>query len=173
MIIKRIWEMPNSKTFEIFSIRELIYKYINKDMYGIDPFANNCKIATITNDLNDEFDTDYNMDAYLFLKQFNNNQFDYILYDPPYSITQASRVYKNYGKEKLEHSVSNMKYWSSCKDECARILKSGGIIISFGWNSNGIGNIRGFTILEIKLIAHGGGRHDTICVVEQKNPALF
>ena len=41
--------MPNSNTFEIKPIRELIDKYT----YGliIDPFANKNKLANITNDL--------------------------------------------------------------------------------------------------------------------------
>lgn len=34
----------------------------------IDPFANKNKIASITNDLNTEYDTDYHMDALDFLK---------------------------------------------------------------------------------------------------------
>lgn len=61
MQINRVWAMPNSKTFQIKPIRELINKY----EYGviIDPFANDSKIGTITNDLDEQYDTDYHMDA--------------------------------------------------------------------------------------------------------------
>ena len=58
--------MPNSNTFEIKLIKELIDKYT----YGlvIDPFANKNKLANITNDLDEQYDTDYHMDALDFLK---------------------------------------------------------------------------------------------------------
>ena len=83
MIINRVWSMPNSKTFQIKPITKLIHKYA----YGkiIDPFANNNKLATITNDLDPQYDTDYHMDALDFLKMFENESVDTVLYDPPYS----------------------------------------------------------------------------------------
>ena len=57
------------------------------------------------------------------------------------------------------------------KNEITRILKPNGIVISFGWNSGGIGKVNGFNIIEILMIAHGGNHNDTICTgtVEYKN----
>jgi hypothetical protein len=49
------------------------------------------------------------------------------------------------------------------------VLKVGGIVLSFGWNTNGIGLARGFNIEEILLVAHGGAKNDTICTVERKS----
>ena len=40
--------------------------------------------------------------------------------------------------------------------------------MSFGWNSSGFGNTRGYVVEEILLVAHGGAHNDTICVVERK-----
>lgn len=60
--------MPNSKTFSIKPIKELIEKYSNGRI--IDPFANNNKLATITNDLDEQYNTDYHMDALDFFKNF-------------------------------------------------------------------------------------------------------
>ena len=62
----------------------------------------------------------------------------------------------------------NNSYWSKCKDEIARIMKPGGKVVSFGWNSNGIGKKRGFEITRILLVAHGSQHNDTICTVEVK-----
>lgn len=42
------------------------------------------------------------------------------------------------------------------------------IVISFGWNSGGIGKKYGFEIAEILMVAHGGWHNDTICTVEMK-----
>ena len=43
--------MPNSETFSIKPIRELIDKYREEGMVIVDPFARNSDIGTITNDL--------------------------------------------------------------------------------------------------------------------------
>ena len=64
--IERKWAMPNSRTFEIKPIKELILSEMTDGLW-IDPFANNNKFARITNDLNPEFDTDYHLDALEFL----------------------------------------------------------------------------------------------------------
>ena len=166
MQIDRIWAMPNKLTFTIKPIKEIIEKYVNGVV--IDPFANQSKYGTITNDLNPEFDTDYHLDALTFLKGLKSNSADVVLYDPPYSITQAAQCYNSYGKEKLKQSVANMGYWAGCKTEVARILKPYGIAIICGWSSNGIGINRGFEMVQIRLVAHGGSKNDTIVTVERK-----
>lgn len=172
MKIIRTWAMPNSKTFTIKPIKEVVEHYVLEVWRGggtiIDPFANSCKYGNITNDLNPEFDTTYHLDALEFLKILPNESGDLVLYDPPYSISQATEMYKAYGKDKLEINVSNMKYWSSCKNEVARILKPNGIAICCGWNSNGIGINRGFKMTEMLIVAHGGSKNDTIVTVERK-----
>lgn len=82
--IQRQWAMPNKNTFDIKPIKELIQSELTNGTW-IDPFANQNKLAAITNDLNPDFDTDYHMDALDFLKTFQNESVDGVLYDPPYS----------------------------------------------------------------------------------------
>lgn len=170
MRIDRTWAMPNGNTFKIPPIRELIEKTICENEHNVivDPFANQCEYGTITNDLNPEFRTTYNMDALEFLKILDDQSADIVLFDPPYSITQAAQLYKSYGKEKLSVDVSNMRYWAECKSQVARILKTGGVAITCGWNTNGVGKERGFKIERILIVAHGGSKNDTLCVVERK-----
>ena len=62
----------------------------------------------------------------------------------------------------------NNSYWSNCKDEITRIMKRNGKVLSFAWNSNGIGKTRGFEIKKIWLIAHGSSHNDTIITLETK-----
>lgn len=71
--IQRRLAMPNKNTFDIKPIKELIQSELTNGTW-IDPFANQNKLATITNDLNPDFDTDYHMDALDFLKHFKTNQ---------------------------------------------------------------------------------------------------
>lgn len=168
MEINRVWSMPNKNTFSIKCIAKLIEKYKDStDGIWIDPFANNNKLADITNDLNEEYDTDYHLDALDFLRTFEDNSISGILYDPPYSPRQVSESYKNVGMNVVSE-MTRASFWSNHKKEISRILKKDGIVITFGWNSGGIGKKNGFEIEEILLVPHGGWHNDTICTVEKK-----
>jgi len=168
MIITRAWAMPNHNTFSIKPIEILIDKYINENKW-LDPFSRNSpfKNKTITNDLNTEFEADYHLEALDFLKQFDDNSIDGVLFDPPYSPRQISECYKNVGR-KVHMEDTQSSFYTERKKEVARIVKSKGIVISFGWNSGGIGKTLGFELQEILLVAHGGAHNDTICTVEIK-----
>lgn len=123
MEIKRVWAMPNSKTFSIKPINELIHKYIDKiEGVIIDPFANENKLAGITNDLDKKYDTTYHLDAIDFLKLFDNESVDVILFDPPYSPRQVSECYKKLGQS-VNYKTTQSSYWSEQKKEISRILK--------------------------------------------------
>lgn len=89
MEIKRVWEMPNSRTFNIKAISSIIEKYAHGCI--IDPFANNSRIATITNDIDTQFETTYHMDAIDFLNMFAPNSIDTVLYDPSFLIICSIR----------------------------------------------------------------------------------
>lgn len=164
--------MPNSHTFEIKPIKELIEKYINRIVGTnpktiIDPFANNNQYGTITNDLDKTMPTDYHIEATDFLSLLDSNIADMILYDPPYSPRQISEAYKKFDLS-VNMETTQASYWRKQKEQIFRICKPNGIVISFGWNSGGIGKKYGFEILEILLVPHGGAHNDTICTVEIK-----
>ena len=171
--------MPNKQTFDIEPINDLLSRYLYNykplmgDAWGkrsptsVDPFANTSKLATITNDIDPQYDTDYHMDALDFLKDRETGLADIVLFDPPYSPRQVSEVYKS-----LEMSVNmqttQSSFWGDLKREIARVVKHNGIVITCGWNSGGIGEQYGFEIKEILLVAHGGWHNDTIVTVERK-----
>lgn len=159
--------MPNSRTFTIKPIREFVEKYIVGANIIIDPFANECKYGTITNDLNPEYDTTYHLDALDFLKQLPSEYADVVLYDPPYSLRQVSECYKGFGITVTQETTQS-SWRSKHLNEISRILKPNGLCLCFGWNSGGIGKKRNFELLEILLVAHGGSRNDTICTAERK-----
>lgn len=87
---ERIWAMPNKNTFDVLPIKKLISEEVNLKDFWIDPFANKNKIATVTNDLNLEYDTDFHLDALDFLKSFSDISVDGILYDKPQKVTSFS-----------------------------------------------------------------------------------
>lgn len=168
MRIERKWAMPNKNTFTIKPIRELLKEEISSGIW-IDPFANNNKFATITNDLNREMDTDYHLDALEFLKLFEDNSVDGVLFDPPYSPRQIKECYEAIGLDTQEGKLTRASFWSNLKIEITRIVKPRGKVLCFGWNSQGIGKSRGFEMTRILLVAHGGNHNDTICTVETKS----
>lgn len=64
--------------------------------------------------------------------------------------------------------TGNPKYWANIKDEAARILKPGGLVITLGWNSTGLGKRRGFTKEQLLVVNHGAQHNDTLALLESK-----
>lgn len=170
MMIERAWAMPNKNTFSIHPIKQLLTEEVGNGVW-LDPFANGSKWGTVTNDLNPKMDTDYHMDALDFLKMFGNNSVDGVLFDPPYSPRQIKESYEAVGLDTQGGKLTRASFWSNMKKEIARIVKVNGKVLCFGWNSQGIGKTRGFTMTRILLVAHGGHHNDTICTVEVKKDA--
>lgn len=166
-VVSRTWAMPNHRTFKIKPIKELVEKYISGSEVILDPFANECKYGTITNDLNPNYDTDFHMDALDFLKTIPTESVDCVLYDPPYSLRQVSECYKGVGIN-VTTEMTQSSWRSKHMGEIQRIVKPGGMVLCFGWNSSGVGKTRGFELVEILLVAHGGSHNDTICMCERK-----
>jgi len=164
--IDRVWAMPNKNTFSIPPIEKFILEELIPGL-TIDPFANVSKIADVTNDLDPEYDTDYHLDALEFLKRFDTESVDTLLFDPPYTPRQLSECYTKLGRS-VTFKDTDASFWSSIKDEAQRIIKPGGKVLSFGWNSQGIGKTRGFKLERVLLVCHGGQHNDTICVSERK-----
>ena len=170
MKINRTWAMPNKWTFTIKPIKELLNNYVNSGLW-CDPFAGENSPAQVQNDLSGN--CEYCMDAIEFLKSREDNSFDGILIDPPYSLRQVSEHYKKAGI-KITGWHTSAGWGSTIKKEASRIFNPKGIAICFGWNSNGIGKCNGFRLIEVLLVPHGGSKNDTIVTVEvkQQNPQI-
>ena len=147
MIIERYWAMPSHQTFTIKPFKELIEKELGSEY--IDPFP-----------------YPFKQDAIEYLKKIKDNSENYLVFDPPYSQRQLREMYDNNGLS-LDNPMNN-SYWANCRKEISRIIKKNGKVISFGWNSNGIGKKYGFEITKVVLVAHGSQHNDTIATVEMK-----
>ena len=170
--INRAWAMPNHNTFSIAPIKELIGRYFSE--YGglwLDPFSRNNPFGKAqnmtTNDLDTNVPADSRMEALDFLKSYSDSYADGVLFDPPYSPRQISECYKHVGRE-VHMKDTQSSFYGDRKKEVARVTKSGGVVLCFGWNSGGIGKTLGFELIEILMVAHGGAHNDTICTVERK-----
>ncbi len=167
--INRAWAMPSKNTFSIKPITELIQRYRSDKMsISIDPFSNTNRLAKFCNDLDPQYETEFCMDALDFLKKFDDESVDLVFFDPPYSPRQVSECYKSLDMT-VNMKTTQSSFWGNMKKESQRITKSNGVVITFGWNSGGIGKTKGFKIKEILMVAHGGWHNDTICTVEVKS----
>lgn len=170
MIMTRTWAMPNKDTFSIKPIGEFVQKYLAQSRVSIDPFARNKQWATYTNDLNPETSAEYHVDAEEFLKLLINKgvKADLIILDPPYSPRQIKECYDGIGikmkkedawigrTKKNRRSLINQLATEDCK------------VLTFGWNTNGMGKDGNWQIDEILLVAHGSDHNDTICMAESR-----
>ena len=169
MRVIRMWDMPNKHTFKIATVNGLLRRFVNGGKGWADPFANSHSPAEFTNDINPETEASSHMDAVDFLKGFDAESLNGVLLDPPYSMHQCTVSYNGHGTERI-NSLTPVY------DEIRRITKPGAVVITFGWNSNGIGEVRGFDMEEVVLIPHGGHHNDTIVTIERKraaHPKLF
>lgn len=146
MIIERRWAMPNKRTFDIKPIKELLFQQFRQGIDVLDPFP-----------------FEYKEDATEMLNKIEDESYEYAVFDPPYSPRQLKECYKGKGEYDTKNST-----WKRWKDLLAKKIKVGGKVISFGWNSGGLGKKRGFKLKKILLVAHGGNHNDTICTVEIK-----
>lgn len=178
--------MITSEPFKAPAIRRVIDHYINKRMYAtngdavmVDPFARSSFTTTypnfITNDLNPEFDTKYNLEFKDFAKEMELDcrRFDLMLFDPPYNLSQLKLQYDNIGHD-LE-LWQTQRPWTDGKNMFAKMMKPNSYVISFGWSTFGMGVRRGFEKVAIyNFEQYGGdkGRYNLLMTVERKVPTL-
>jgi hypothetical protein len=168
MHIEYVYALPNKNTCDIKPIREFIKREIPKAGLTIDPFARKQTFCKVTNDLNPEYKTTYNLKSIDFLKTFEDESVDFIIYDPPFTPRQVKECYDSIGIECMQDDTRTT-FWSRDKDEIARIIKPGGKVVSLGFNSVGMGKSRGFIKQKILIVCHGGNHNDTICTLEIKS----
>lgn len=167
MRMTREWAMPSRWTFTIAPISALLRMEVDTDQCWVDPFAGENSPARHTNDLNPARPTTHHGQAIDFLRGFDDESVDGVLFDPPYSTRQIKECYDDIGV-KLSRTDTQAKFWTQCKDEIGRIVRPGGKAICFAWNSQGIGLARGFQLDQVLMVPHGGPHNDTIVTVERK-----
>lgn len=166
--------MPSADTFDCPPIEGFVKKYLMKSKVSVDPFARNRRWATYTNDLNPRTAATHHLEALDFLAYLGESlvKADLLIFDPPYSPRQLSECYSELGIECSHEDTQNGRFYREIRDAANGILSPGAVVLSFGWNSSGMGKERRFEQVELLLVAHGGGHNDTICLAEQKLPVL-
>lgn len=171
----RCFAMPSAETFSIRPIGEFVKRYLVEAKVSVDPFARNRGWATYTNDINPSTSAQSHDDAEIFLVDLAGRGIvaDLALFDPPYSPRQVSEHYKAAGREVTGEDTQNGRLYRRVRNAIDKIVSPGGVVLSFGWQSVGMGINRGYELIEVMMVAHGGGHNDTLCIAERKTaPAL-
>lgn len=167
MQLSRTWVMPSIWTFSMKPVQDIFARY-NVGIGWADPFAGENSPAELTNDIEGRGNK-YQMDALEFLASLDDNSLDGVLFDPPYSTEQCLRRYT----PKQGGTAGRAEYWAKCKDEIARIVRPQGVVMSFCWDTTGIGKKRGFEIEEIMILCHGACHNDTLVTIDRKAQHQF
>ena len=159
--------MPTADTFDCKPMGDFVRRYLQG--VSVDPFARNKRWAAHTNDLNPNTAAEHHMDATDFLKMLVEKgvQADVVIFDPPYSPRQIKECYDGIGK-KMAQLDACRTHWKPERDAINQLLKPDGVVLSFGWNTIGMGIKRGYEPIELLVVCHGPGHNDTLCLVEHR-----
>ena len=162
--------MPNANTFSCPPLGRLVDRYVKQSRVSVDPFSRNSMRATFTNDIDGHTTADHHMDAVAFLGKLAQMGIcaDLLILDPPYSPRQIKECYDSIGRTTTVTDTQNAALYRRVRNASLAILSSDATVISFGWNSTGMGKRRGFEMVELLLVCHGGAHNDTIAIVEQR-----
>lgn len=174
---RREWAMANGDTFSVPVIGDMVKRYLKASKVSVDPFARNKRWATHTNDLNTATEAEHHMDSIAFLEMLvaKGTMADLVIFDPPYSPRQIKECYDSIGL-KMGALDAMRTNWMRERDLIVQMQNPGDVVLSFGWNSMGMGKKRGYEIIEGLMVCHGVGHYDTLCMAERmtwKQDALF
>lgn len=111
----------------------------------------------VRNDIDEEIDASYHFDAIHVGRYFDDNSFDTVILDPPYTLYTANQYYDG---EYVGRDVM-----SQMKDDLATIIRPGGKFIQFGYNTTGMGRRRRYKRTEVAVFNHMNMMRDTVASV--------
>lgn len=170
LTIRREWAMPAADTFDVPVIGAFVRKYLAGSRISVDPFARNKRWATYTNDINSETSAEYHLEALDFIDRLRilGIRPDLAIWDPPYSLEQCSRSYKDAGRKVTMQDTQVFGRWTEHRAMLSSMMADDAVVLSFGWNSQGMGRKNGFALEDLLLVCHGGAHNDTICIAERR-----
>lgn len=167
------FEMPHKYTFKQPKLRKFVLKYIPPNSLVLNAFAGKYRFPKnrfdntkfVYNDINDDIDADYHLEAWNLDSIFPEENFDCIIADPPFSLFQ---FYAKYTKAKKEGTEENFRAdYNKWRDTAYFLLKPLGVYIELGYNTVGLGKDRSQKIA-IGICCQGSSRNDILITVQKK-----
>ncbi len=148
---------PNKYTFQMPLLKQWTEQQCHGRVLNLFAGKTMLNVNEIRNDVDKSMPADYHKDAFQFIEEWEGELFDTIIFDPPYNLRKSREKYEG-------RFIGNL---TKIKNILNKVLNFGGIVISFGYDSTGMGTIRGFKKVAICLVCHFGDHNDTICLVEK------
>lgn len=111
------------------------------------------------NDLNPDIDADTHHDVAELADHLDPQSFDTVVFDPPFDDLQAADKYDSL---RADNVLAAFRQFS-------QLLRPGGLVITFGWNSWGMRSHAGFDREETVLFQRGPVKRDVIATVDRRN----
>lgn len=112
----------------------------------------------VRNDLNPDRDADTHYDVASISDHFEAGSFDTIIFDPPFDDTQADDKYDGLHAKDVYAAFR-------CFNE---LVRPGGKVITFGWNSWGMKTFPAFERDDVYLLQRGPCLRDVIVTVDRR-----
>lgn len=153
--------MPNRWTFQMEPVAAFLSRFCQPGQVIVDPCCGQSTIATVQNDLVRD-----GIDGVDFLFGLETGIADVVLLDPPYSPRQVAEHYREIDRVPTQQDTQSAAWMSRLKSEAARVVKVGGFVLTFCWNS---GRVPECSLVEVLLVSHGGAHNDLICCAWRRN----
>lgn len=158
--MERWFEMPRKYTFQMPKVRKWVESRLEGEVLNL--FGGLVRFpGAIHNDIdpNVRQEGDLSLDACDLRGWIEMGQrFDTVVFDPPFSAHQAVVSYGMKKAQQVTHA----------RDVVEHVLRSGGRVVSLGFNSTGMSNSRGFEKEALALVNCGGSHNDYILLSERR-----
>ena len=112
----------------------------------------------IRNDLNPERVADTHVDVAELTEHFPEQSFDWVVFDPPFDQQQADEKYDGIHARDIYAALR----------EFNALVRPGGGVITFGWNSWGMRSFPAFERSDLYLLQRGPIHRDVIVTVDRR-----
>lgn len=112
----------------------------------------------VRNDLSPDRDADTHHDVAEISDHFASGTFDCVVFDPPYDDEQADDKYDSLRADGVNGA------WASFNE----LVRPGGTVLTFGWNSWGMSSFPAFEREETTLFQRGACLRDVIATVDRR-----
>jgi len=112
----------------------------------------------VRNDLNPERNADTHHDVVEIADHFGPQSFDTVVFDPPFDDLQAADKYDSLRADSVLAAF----------EQFATLVRAGGVVVTFGWNSWGMRSHSVFDREETVLFQRGPVKRDVIGTVDRR-----
>lgn len=117
----------------------------------------------VRNDLNPDRDADTQHDVAEIADHFESGSFDTAVFDPPFDEKQAETKYDGLHAKDVYAALEQFN----------ELVRPGGLVICFGWNSWGMRSFGAFERVDTVLFQRGPIHRDVIATVDCRTSAML